>query len=109
FKKDLQMCDQKNLKLKVYVLNFLNKPLFYQFNGNDVLSLMPVSTDPNCTVCLNAFTGHYIGADGRSLKIQDLTRGRVSRDLLTPVFGGLGDPTATDIARTIQLSVRSRW
>jgi len=107
--KAFRIREQMKLEFKVDVFNIFNKPLFYQFNGNDVLSLMPVSTDPNCTVCLNAFTGHYIGADGRSLKIQDLTKGRVSRDLLTPVFGGLGDPTATDIARTIQLSVRFRW
>ena len=60
-------------------------------------------------VCLNAFTGRYIGSDGRQLKIQDLQNGRVNRDLLTPIFGpaggpGLGDPTSTDITRTIQLS-----
>jgi hypothetical protein len=74
---------------------------------------MAPSADPNCRVCLNAHTGQYVGLDGRILKIQDLRSGRVSRDVLTPIFGpslqGLGDPAGTDLARTIQLSVRFRW
>ena len=109
FIKAFKIHEEMKLEFKVDVFNIFNKPLFYQFNGNDVLSLMPVSADPNCRLCLNAFTGHYIGADGRSLTIQDLKNGRVSKDFGNPVFGGLGDPTATDIARTIQLSVRFRW
>jgi hypothetical protein len=68
-----------------------------------------VTPDPNCESCLNAYTGRYIGSDGRVLKLQDLQHGRVSRDLLNPIFGGLGDPTAADIPRTLQLSFRFRW
>lgn len=114
FSKAFPIRDQMRLELKADVFNIFNRPLFFLFNGNDVLSLMAPSADPNCRVCLNAFTGRYIGADGRQLKIQDLQNGRVSRDLLTPIFGpaggaGLGDPTGTDITRTIQLSVRFRW
>ena len=114
FSKAFSIRDQMRLELKADVFNIFNRPLFFLFNGNDVLSLMAPSADPNCRVCLNAFTGRYIGADGRQLKIQDLQNGRVSRDLLTPIFGpaggpGLGDPTGTDISRTIQLSVRFRW
>jgi hypothetical protein len=84
------------------------------FNKNDALSLVAPSTDPNCRGCLNAFTGRYIGMDGRVLTIQDLQSGRVSRDLQNGIFAsaasqGLGDPVGTDITRTVQLSVRFRW
>ena len=114
FAKAFPVRDQMSLELKADIFNIFNRPLFFLFNGNDVLSLMAPSADPNCRVCLNAFTGRYVGSDGRELKIQDLQNGRVSRDLLTPIFGpagapGLGDPTGTDIPRTIQLSVRFRW
>jgi len=114
FSKAFPIKDQMRLEVKADVFNIFNRPLFFLFNGNDVLSLMAPSSDPNCRVCLNAFNGRYIGADGRQLKIQDLQNGRVSRDLLTPIFGpaggpGLGDPTGTDISRTIQLSLRFRW
>jgi hypothetical protein len=114
FSKAFHVRDQMRLEFKADVFNLFNHPLFFLFNGNDVLSLMAPSADPNCRLCLNAFSGRYVGADGRQLKIQDLQNGRVSRDLLTPIFGpaggpGLGDPTGTDITRTIQLSVRFRW
>ena len=114
FAKAFPVRDRMSVEFKADIFNIFNRPLFFLFNGNDVLSLMAPSADPNCRVCLNAFTGRYVGSDGRELKIQDLQNGRVSRDLLTPIFGpagapGLGDPTGTDIPRTIQLSVRFRW
>jgi hypothetical protein len=84
-------------------------------NTNDDLNILPLglnadgTADRHCTLCLNAFTGQFIGSNGQPLKIQDLQKGRVSKDVQTPIFGGIGDPAATDLARTIQLSVRFRW
>jgi len=114
FTKSFPIRESMKLELKADIFNIFNHTLFFLFNGNDVLSLMAPSADPNCRICLNAHTGRYIGADGRALKIQDLQNGRVSRDIQNPIFGpaggpGLGDPTGTDITRTIQLSVRFRW
>ncbi|MEK6287652.1 MAG: TonB-dependent receptor [Acidobacteriota bacterium] len=113
FIKAFPIRERMRLEVKADVFNIFNHPLFLLFNTNDVLSLMAPSADPNCRVCLNAHTGRYIGRDGRELKIQDLQNGRVSRDLLTPNFGpslqGLGDPAATDISRTVQVSMRFRW
>src|SRR5262249_44611416 len=108
------------LEFKVDVFNIFNRPNFLLNNGNDDLNQLPagfitdadgnvIGADKNCTSCLNVFTGRYIGSDGRVLKIQDLQKGRVSKDIKSPIFGGIGDPTITDIARTIQLSVRFRW
>jgi hypothetical protein len=50
-----------------------------------------------------------IGSSGQVLHIQDLQHGRVSPNLLQPVFGGLGDPASTDVARTFQLSFHVRF
>lgn len=119
FIKAFPIRERMSLEFKADVFNIFNHPLFLLFNTNDVLSLMAPSADQNCRGCLNAFTGRYIGADGRVLKIQDLQNGRVSRDLQNGIFAtlnpggnrgqGLGDPAGTDITRTVQLSVRFRW
>jgi carboxypeptidase family protein/TonB-dependent receptor-like protein len=103
------------LELRADFFNIFNHPNFRGFNGLDILNLLPISNDPNCRACLNAQTGRYVGSDGRILRIQDLRHGRVSRDILNPVFGppgnegGLGDPTGTDVPRLIQLSVAIKW
>jgi len=109
FIKAFKLGETKKIEFKADVFNIFNRPLFFLFNGLDTLNNMPLSTDPNCRVCLNAFTGKYIGSNGQPLRIQDLRHGRVSKDIQSPVFGGLGDPTGTDLARTVQLSVRFRW
>lgn len=114
FIKAFPIHEKMRLEFKADIFNIFNHPLFLLFNTNDVLSLMAPSTDPNCRGCLNAFTGRYIGTDGRVLKIQDLQNGRVSRDIQNGIFAsaagqGLGDPANTDITRTVQLSVRFRW
>lgn len=119
FIKAFPIRERMRVELKADVFNIFNHPLFILFNTNDVLSLMPVVADRNCRGCLNAFTGRYIGADGRELKIQDLQNGRVSRDLQNGIFAalnpggirgqGIGDPAGTDIPRTVQLSLRFRW
>ncbi len=109
------------LEFKAHFFNIFNRTNFQSFNGLNALSNFPIgvkadgTADPNCTSCLNAFTGRYIGSDGRVLKLQDLQHGLVSKDL-TPrpdgsvgIFNGLGDPTAADIPRTIQLSFAFRW
>jgi hypothetical protein len=97
------------VELKVDLINAFNHSLFTQFNGNDTLNALPVSTDPNCRSCLSAITGHFIGSNGRVLKLQDLQHGIVDKDILNPIFNNVGDPAATDIARIIQLSVRFKF
>jgi hypothetical protein len=109
FIKAFPIHEQMRLELKLDVFNIFNHTNFLLNNGNDTLNALPISTDPNCRSCLNATTGRYIGSDGRVLHIQDLQSGRVSRDLQNPVFNLLGDPSSTDISRTLQLSVRFRF
>jgi hypothetical protein len=96
------------LELKVDFFNIFNRANFLLFNGHPNLNELPISTNPDCRLCLNATNGRYIGADGRVLKLQDLQQG-FSRDLKSKVFGTVGNPTATDLPRTIQISGRFRW
>jgi hypothetical protein len=107
--KSFPIHEQVYLELRADFFNLFNHPNFIGFNGLDTLNLFPVSIDPNCRECLNAQTGFYIGSEGQRLKIQDLRHGRVSRDLLNPVFAGLGDPSGTGEPRQIQLVVKIKW
>ncbi|HYL99477.1 MAG TPA: TonB-dependent receptor, partial [Blastocatellia bacterium] len=108
--------EQMRLEFKVDVFNIFNRPNFLLNNTNDDLNILPLGIDrttglaiSNCTSCLNPVTGKFIGSDGRVLTINQLQSGRVSKDLQTPIFAGIGDPAQTDLARTIQLSIRFRW
>ncbi len=53
--------------------------------------------------------GTYVGASGQVLHLSDLQHGKVSKDLIKPVFGGIGDPATADIPRTLQLSFHVRF
>lgn len=106
--------EQLQLELVGEFFNIFNHPNFQGFNTNDVVAALAVAQpgDPNfanCTSCINPFTGQYIGASGQVLHIQDLQHGKISRNLLNPVFGGLGDPATTELPRQIQLSFRVRF
>src|SRR6266568_328457 len=109
FIKAFPIREKMRLELKVDIFNIFNHTNFLLNNGNDTLNSLPISTNPNCRSCLNAITGRYIGSDGRVLNIRDLQSGRVSQDLQNPIFNLVGDPSSTDIARTIQLSVRFKF
>jgi hypothetical protein len=92
------------------VLNHTNFQLFNSAPNTSQLVLPAIAAGwENCTSCLNPLTGQYIGSGGQILKLADLTHGRLSRNLLSPIFNGLGDPGGTDIAREMQLSIRVRF
>ncbi len=111
------------LELRAEFFNVFNHTNFLLNNSNDVLNVLSIPTPTNsngtknaafanarnCTLCINPFTGRLVGADGRVLKLSDLQNGRVSNDIQNSNWGGLGEPGSTDLARTIQLSVRFRW
>jgi len=108
FIKAVPIREQMRFEVKVDVFNVLNHPNFLLFNGNPNLNQLPISTDPDCRVCLNAANGRYIGADGQTLKLSDLQNG-FTTPLKRGQFGALGNPSTTDLPRTIQLSARFRW
>jgi Carboxypeptidase regulatory-like domain/TonB dependent receptor len=118
--------ESARLELKLDVFNVFNHPLLYLNNGNDALNVLPINspttTDANgntisnpnfvCTAfCIDPFTGHYLGAGGRVLNIQDFRSGRVDKDLnpSRTAFAGLGDPSGNVSPRIMQLAIRFRW
>jgi len=125
FIKAFPIREQMRLELKVDIFNIFNHTNFLLNNGNDTLNSLGIGTkpsgvldangdpiliaDPDCRSCLNPFTGRYIGSDGSVLNIRDLQSGRISQDLANPRFNLFGDPSSTDIARTIQVSARFRF
>jgi len=58
---------------------------------------------------LSAISGHFIGSNGQVLKIQDLRNGMPDSNVNSPIFAGIGDAAATDVARILQLGIRFRW
>jgi hypothetical protein len=115
--------ERVRLELQADALNILNHTNYQNFVTNDVVGgILPLSPDPNCVRCTR-LNGTLAGADGRLLKIQDLRNGKVSPNLLDPLFGpappalgqgvpavdGIGDPVSSDVPRTFQLSFHVRF
>jgi hypothetical protein len=111
------------LDLRFDAFNVLNHTNFISYNSNDVLTAMglAVTTDPvtgaitgpapnffTCTSCQRP-NGTFIGANGSALHLNQLQNGKVSASLLSPLFGGLGDPAADDSPRKLQLSFHVRF
>jgi hypothetical protein len=109
--------ERVSVELRADAFNVLNHANFQSYNSNDVLNALGFSASgsgvPNpdfftCTSCVRP-NGTLVGSNGQVLHLADLQHGRVSPNLLSPVFGGLGDPATADIARTFQLSFHIRF
>jgi outer membrane receptor protein involved in Fe transport len=104
------------LDFRFDAFNVFNHTNFNTFINNDATNFMRASggggvVNPDfftCTSCMRP-NGTYIGSDGRVLHLADLQHGTVSKDLLKPIFNGLGDPGNADIPRTLQLSFHVRF
>jgi hypothetical protein len=120
--KTVTIRERIGLEFRANIVNVLNHPNFILFNGSDVLDNLSIGTlpsglaDPNCTSCIRAagpLAGRYIGSNGQVLHLSDLQHGKVSPDLRNPIFGSaaasVGDPTAADLPRQIELSFRVKW
>lgn len=105
------------LEFRVDAFNLFNHSNFQGFNFNNDLAVLGLALAPGGTPAANFFTcnnclrpnGTYVGSNGQPLSLLALQHGQVSPNLLNPVFGGVGDPSSADIARTLQLSVRVRF
>jgi hypothetical protein len=104
------------LELQADALNIFNHSNWQGFNTNNALANFSLGL-PNCTNCMRS-NGTYIGNSGQVLHLSDITRGKVSSNLLVPVFGGkanplggFGDPSTVDnnSGRLFQLSFHVRF
>jgi hypothetical protein len=62
----------------------------------------------SCTSCQRP-DGTYVGSGGQMLHLSDVQHSKLSKDLLKPILGGIGDPATADIPRTLQLSFHVRF
>ena len=122
--KTINIPKYENIKveLRFDAFNIFNHSNWASFNSNDVLTALPLSVDttagvPNadffsCTGCQRP-NGTFVGNNGQVLHIADLRSGRISPDLLNPIFNSLGDPAAVDVngigPRKLQLSFHVRF
>jgi hypothetical protein len=130
--------ERVSVELQADAFNVLNHSNWNTFNGNNITSLLGFSTTPfaalnpatcpaggppgsplcgtnipnsdffTCTQCMLP-NGTLIGSNGQALNIANLTRGKFDKNLRNPIFGGIGDPSSSDIARTFQLSFHVRF
>jgi len=113
------------VELRFDAFNIFNHTNWNGFNSNDTINVLGPSatnigsTDPlkpptanpdffTCTSCMRP-NGTYAGSSGQILHLADLQKGKISKDLLNPVFGLFGDPGNADIPRTLQLSFHVRF
>ena len=103
------------LEVQADALNILNHPNYQGFIANDVLNAVTFNSSNlfNCKACMRP-NGTVVGSNGQVLNISNLRDGRVSSDLLHPVFGtsalaGIGDPSIVDGSRLFQLSFHVRF
>ena len=114
----LAKAERVSFELRVDAFNIFNHTNFQGFSSNDSLAALRLSIDSitgapasdffTCRSCMRP-DGTYIGSGGQILHLSDLQHGRISKDLLNPVFGGIGDPATADIPRTLQLSFHVRF
>ena len=113
-----------SVELQADAFNVLNHSNWQTFNSNNITSLLPFSTTPGtvsgnavnipnadfftCTVCARP-NGTLAGSGGQLLNVANILNGKFDSNLRAPIFGGIGDPTTTDIARTFQLSFHVRF
>ena len=105
------------VELEADAFNLFNHANFQGNNTNDALSVLGLSLTAagtpaadffTCTGCLRP-TGEYVGTNGQVLTLQDMQKGRISKDLLNSPFAGIGDPALADIPRLFQLSFHVRF
>ena len=121
-KKSFHIPHTENIKLELQAdaLNILNHSNFQGFVANDVLNAVgfgSLTPGPgnlfNCTQCMRP-NGTVVGSNGQVLNISTLRSGKISSNLLNPVFGaaplaGIGDPATVDTQRLFQLSFHVRF
>jgi hypothetical protein len=106
------------LELRFDAFNVFNHSNWLGFNSNDVLNTMGLNVGPHLFDCGTTATGAcmrpngtFVGTNGKTLTVADLTQGKISSDL-TPgkgIFNGLGDPATDDGPRKLQLSFHVRF
>jgi TonB-dependent receptor-like protein len=113
----VQRFERLSLELRADAFNIFNHPNWQGFNGNNDTNFLTFSMDSNFFSCGSAATGAcmrpngtLVGSNGQVLHLADIQRGKLDKNLASPTFGGIGNPTPlNDLPRTFQLSFHVRF
>ena len=110
--------EHMSFEIRADAFNIFNHSNWNTFNGNNITALLPFGAlDPaapagtgffDCLTCMRP-NGTLVGSGGQVLNISNLTKGKFDSNLRNPTFGGIGDPSSTDIPRTLQFSFHFRF
>lgn len=110
--------ERVSVELQADAFNVFNHSNFQGFNANNITSLLAFGAlNPaapaskgffTCTVCMRP-NGTLVGSNGQLLNVSNIQNGTLDSNLRDPIFGGIGDPVSSDIARTFQLSFHVRF
>src|SRR5712692_6940265 len=102
--------ERVSLELRADAFNLFNHPNWQGFNGNNDTNFLVFSADPKtgipnadfftCTSCIRP-NGTLVGSNGQVLHLADIPRGKLDKNLASPTFGNIGNPTPlNDLPRT---------
>jgi hypothetical protein len=114
--------ERVSVELRADAINIFNHSNFQGFNSNnDTNNVLFGALDPaaapgtgffDCRNCMRP-NGTLVGSNGSVLHLADVQRGKLSPDLLNPLFGGfgasIGDPAFNDSPRQFQFSFHVRF
>src|SRR5713226_4710963 len=114
--------ERVSFEIRADAINIFNHSNFQGFNSNDDTNNLTFGDlDPaapagtgffNCTNCMRP-NGTLVGTNGQVLHVSDVQNGKLSKDLLNPLFGvfgaSIGDPALNDSPRQFQFSFHVRF
>jgi hypothetical protein len=115
-----------SFEIRADAINIFNHSNWQGFNSNDSLAAVDfsvqrdsngnvIAVNPNFLTCTNCTrpNGTLVGTNGQALHLADVQRGKLSPDLLNPLFGAfgasIGDPAVNDSPRQFQFSFHVRF
>jgi hypothetical protein len=104
-----------SLELRADAINVFNRSNWQSFNSNDSLNNLTFATDSTFFTCKNCMrpNGTLVGTGGQVLTLAMVQNGKISSNLLSPIFGAfgasIGDPATADFSRQFQFSFHVRF
>jgi outer membrane receptor protein involved in Fe transport len=109
--------EHMSLEIRADAFNLFNHPNWQGFNGNNTTNQLPFSLTKTgapaadfftCTSCMRP-NGTLVGSGGQVMHFADIQRGKIDSNLGSTIWGGIGDPSTTELPRSYQLSFHFRF
>jgi hypothetical protein len=108
--------EHMSLEIRADAFNVFNHPNWQGFNGNNTTNQLafslaggkPAPDFFTCTSCMRP-NGTLVGSGGQVMHFADIQQGKIDSNLGSPIWGGIGDPSTTELPRSFQLSFHFRF